>query len=145
MIEEKIAKVRFVELVSSGDERGGSYQLPFGWNNFLAVEDIHPCEVMAYCIRGNHAHVVSKEIALIHHVGPWFFHYDEGEGTQPQHIQFEGVGMTYIEIEPGCAHAYHASIVPFLLITMKDTPKKYRQNDIIDRKVFVHDRRVFGG
>jgi dTDP-4-dehydrorhamnose 3,5-epimerase-like enzyme len=101
-----MTKVQISELTNIGDARGFSFSLPPEEIAFLGgLADMHLASTGSGAVRGNHYHLRKREAIVVLPGSPWSFHWDEGEGTSPQHRSFPGTGAILIRISPGASHA----------------------------------------
>ncbi len=100
------AKVRFLEPPNNGDARGFSFTAPAKALKYVGpIVDLRLASTGPGAMRGNHYHVRGR-MALLVLPGPkWSFHWDDGEGTQPQYRVFDGKAAVLILIAPGASHA----------------------------------------
>lgn len=100
------AKVRFLEPPNNGDARGFSFTAPAeALEHVGPIVDLRLVSTGPGAMRGNHYHVKGR-MALLVPPGPkWSFHWDDGEGTQPQNRVFDGKVAVLILIAPGASHA----------------------------------------
>jgi len=88
------------------DERGASFSVPLEQLDFLgAAKDVHVASIGPGHVRGNHFHVVRRELIIVLPHEHWSVHWDTGEGTDVLTHTFCDSGATAIAIPPGCAHA----------------------------------------
>lgn len=99
-------RVRIIRLVSTGDERGDSFNVPPEIFSFLGgIADIHLTSLVPGAVRGNHYHLRRREVLMVKHETDWSLYWDVGMGTAVKTSQISGTGVALILIEPGCSHA----------------------------------------
>jgi len=99
-------KIRFLELPNNGDARGFSFTAPAEALEYVGpVVDLRLASNGPGAMRGNHYHVKGR-MALLVLPGPkWSFHWDDGEGSEPQHRVFDGKAAVVVLIPTGASHA----------------------------------------
>jgi dTDP-4-dehydrorhamnose 3,5-epimerase-like enzyme len=99
-------QIQISELHNNGDARGFSFSPPSEALDFLGrIADLHLASTAPGAIRGNHYHMHKREAIIFLPGAPWSLHWDEGEGTAPQHRSFDGSASLMALISPGCSHA----------------------------------------
>jgi len=99
-------RVQVTELKNSGDKRGYSFTAPPEALEFLGrALDVHLASIAPAGVRGNHFHLRRREAIVVVYNAEWSLHWDEGEHTPAQHLQFTGAGARLILVEPGSSHA----------------------------------------
>jgi oxalate decarboxylase/phosphoglucose isomerase-like protein (cupin superfamily) len=99
-------KIQVQELSNSGDIRGFSFTAPAEALAFVGrMSDVHLASTKPGSVRGNHYHLRRREAIVVLPGTKWSLHWDEGEGSQPQHQQFEGNVAVLVLVSPGASHA----------------------------------------
>jgi dTDP-4-dehydrorhamnose 3,5-epimerase-like enzyme len=99
-------KVQIQELSNTGDVRGFSFTAPAEALAFVGrMLDVHLASTKPGSIRGNHYHLRRREAIVVLPGAKWSLHWDEGEGSQPQHRQFDGTVAVLALVSPGASHA----------------------------------------
>jgi hypothetical protein len=100
------AKIQITALINNGDMRGLGFTAPAEALEYVGrMADVHLASTNPGAVRGNHYHLRRRE-AIVLLPGPkWSFHWDEGEGTRPQHREFDGSGSVLVLVAPGASHA----------------------------------------
>ncbi|HEX3820798.1 MAG TPA: hypothetical protein VHW45_10715 [Candidatus Sulfotelmatobacter sp.] len=100
------AKLEFQELSNSGDTRGFSFTAPTEALAFVGrMSDVHLASTKPGSIRGNHYHLRRREAIVVLPGAKWSLHWDEGDGSQPEHRQFDGSVAVLVLVSPGASHA----------------------------------------
>jgi len=100
------AKIQVTELPPTGDARGSSFSTPGGALAFVGrMADVHLASTRPGAVRGNHYHLRRREAIVVLPGSKWSLHWDEGEGSQPQHRDFEGRAAVLVLVSPGASHA----------------------------------------
>lgn len=100
------AKLEYHELPNSGDVRGFSFTAPAEALSFVGrMSDVHLASTKPGAVRGNHYHLRRREAIVLLPGTKWSLHWDEGEGSQPQHRQFDGSVAVLVLVSPGASHA----------------------------------------
>ncbi len=99
-------KIQILRLDNSGDARGFSFTMPSAALDFVGrVADVHLASTAPGAIRGNHYHLHRREAIVVFPGAAWSLHWDEGEGTAPEHRSFDGSGAVLALVSPGGSHA----------------------------------------
>ncbi|HYM74378.1 MAG TPA: hypothetical protein VE377_00240 [Candidatus Dormibacteraeota bacterium] len=99
-------KIQIRELTSSGDARGFSFTAPTDALTFVGrMSDVHLASTKPGAIRGNHYHLRRREAIVVLPGAKWSLHWDEGQGSQPQHREFDGTRAVLVLVSPGASHA----------------------------------------
>lgn len=100
------ARIQIQELSNSGDARGFSFTTPGEALAFVGrMSDVHLASTKPGSVRGNHYHLRRREAIVILPGTKWSLHWDEDEGAQPQHRQFDGSVAVLVLVSPGASHA----------------------------------------
>jgi len=123
------------ELGNGGDERGFSFSAPRETLDFLGrLADMHLASTAPGAVRGNHYHLRRREAIVFLPGTAWSLHWDEGEGTPPQHRQFNGSGAVLVLVSPGASHAVrNDGDAPLWLVACSSEP--YDPAETVARKV----------
>ncbi len=99
-------KIQITELDNRGDARGFSFTAPAEALAFVGrMADVHLASTGARAVRGNHYHLRRREAIVVLPGAKWSLHWDEGEGTVPQHREFDGGRAVLVLVSPGASHA----------------------------------------
>jgi len=99
-------KLQFTELSNNGDARGFSFTAPAEALAFVGrTADVHLASTGPGAVRGNHYHLRRREAIVVLPGAKWSLHWDEGEGSVPQHCGFEGARAVLVLISPDASHA----------------------------------------
>jgi oxalate decarboxylase/phosphoglucose isomerase-like protein (cupin superfamily) len=99
-------KIQFLKLRNKGDARGSSFTAPAEALEYVGrAADVHFASIEPGAVRGNHYHVTGRMAIVVLPGSKWSFHWDEGEGTQPQHRAFDGSGAILVLVAPEASHA----------------------------------------
>ena len=99
-------KIEISELPNGGDLRGFSFTAPAAALEFVGrMSDVHLASTGPRAVRGNHYHLRRREAIVILPGTKWSLHWDEGEGSAPQHRSFSGEGAVLVLVSPGASHA----------------------------------------
>jgi oxalate decarboxylase/phosphoglucose isomerase-like protein (cupin superfamily) len=99
-------KIQISELSNSGDARGLSFTAPTEAIEFVGrMADVHLASTKVGAVRGNHYHLRRREAIVVLPGSKWSFHWDEGDGSTPQHRQFDGGCAVLVKVSPGASHA----------------------------------------
>jgi oxalate decarboxylase/phosphoglucose isomerase-like protein (cupin superfamily) len=83
-----------------------SFTAPAEALEFLGrVHDMHLSSTEPGAIRGNHYHLKRREVIAVMPGAAWSLHWDEGEGAEAQHRQFDGGSAILVLVSPGASHA----------------------------------------
>ena len=100
------AKIQTSELESSGDVRGFCFTAPAEALAFVGrTADMHLASTKPGAVRGNHYHLRRREAIVVLPGVKWSLHWDEGEGSAPQHRAFDGSLAVMVLVSPGASHA----------------------------------------
>jgi dTDP-4-dehydrorhamnose 3,5-epimerase-like enzyme len=98
--------IQISELSNSGDVRGLSFTAPTEALEFVGrMADVHLASTKPNAVRGNHYHLRRREAIVVLPGSKWSFHWDEGDGSAPQHRQFDGSCAVLVKVSPGASHA----------------------------------------
>jgi dTDP-4-dehydrorhamnose 3,5-epimerase-like enzyme len=130
-------EVGFLILDDSGDDRGSSFTPPYRWLEFLkGLEDLHIAAIRPGHIRGNHFHIVRRELIVVVHGDRWSFHWDAGDATETRRRQFEGSGAVLVSVPPLSSHAVqNDGDSDLLLIAASDERYSPNNPDVVRRVV----------
>lgn len=99
-------KVQITELKNYGDARGLSFTAPSEALAFVGrMSDVHLASTGPGAVRGNHYHLRRREAIVVLPGAKWSLHWDEGEGSAPQHREFAGNAAVMVLVSPGASHA----------------------------------------
>jgi oxalate decarboxylase/phosphoglucose isomerase-like protein (cupin superfamily) len=128
-------KIEISELGNRGDVRGFSFTVPAEALAFLQrVADTHLASTAPGAIRGNHYHLLRREIIVLLPGTAWSLHWDEGEGAPAQHRSFDGGGAVLVLVSPGASHAVrNDGETPLWLVACSSEP--YDPSETVARKV----------
>lgn len=99
-------KIQITELDNRGDARGFSFTAPAEALAFVGrIADAHLASTRPRAVRGNHYHLRRREAIVVLPGVRWSLHWDEGEGTVPQHREFDGGRAVLALVSPGASHA----------------------------------------
>jgi dTDP-4-dehydrorhamnose 3,5-epimerase-like enzyme len=99
-------KIQSTELANSGDRRGFSFTAPAEALAFVGrMSDVHLASTKPGAVRGNHYHLRRREAIVVLPGSKWSLHWDEGEGSTPQHREFDGAMAVLVLVSPGASHA----------------------------------------
>jgi mannose-6-phosphate isomerase-like protein (cupin superfamily) len=100
-------KIQILELRNTGgDARGFSFTAPRHALDFVGrITDMHLASTVPGAVRGNHYHLRRREAIVILPGTAWSLHWDEGDGTTPQHRAFPGGSAVLVLVSPGSSHA----------------------------------------
>ncbi|HEY3972868.1 MAG TPA: hypothetical protein VGM18_07675 [Candidatus Sulfotelmatobacter sp.] len=99
-------KIQIIELGNSGDARGFSFTAPPEAVVFVGrMADVHLASTKPGAVRGNHYHLRRREAIVVLPGTRWSFHWDEEQGSTPQHREFDGSGAVLMLVSPGASHA----------------------------------------
>jgi len=93
-------------LPDSGDVRGSSFSMPATWLD--AVEgavDVHVTVLSPGYVRGDHFHLVRRELLVVLHESDWSLYGDSGAGSAVSQRDFQGSGAVLVEVPVGVSHA----------------------------------------
>ncbi len=100
------AKIQIAEPANRGDVRGLSFTAPAEALAFVGrMADVHLASTKPGAVRGNHYHLRRREAIVVLPGAKWSLHWDEGEGSPPQHRQFDGSLAVMVLVSPGASHA----------------------------------------
>jgi oxalate decarboxylase/phosphoglucose isomerase-like protein (cupin superfamily) len=100
------SKIQIAELANSGDVRGFSFTAPGEALAFVGrMLDVHLASTKPGAVRGNHYHLRRREAIVVLPGTKWSLHWDEGEGSAPQHRGFDGSLAVLVLVSPGASHA----------------------------------------
>ncbi|HEY6769108.1 MAG TPA: hypothetical protein VI386_30560 [Candidatus Sulfotelmatobacter sp.] len=100
------SKIRFIELQNKGDARGLSFAAPAEALEYVdRMADVHLASTKPGEVRGNHYHLKRREAIIVLPGPKWSFHWDEGDGTAPQHQEFDGGTAVLILVAVDSSHA----------------------------------------
>jgi oxalate decarboxylase/phosphoglucose isomerase-like protein (cupin superfamily) len=89
----------------AGDPRGLAFAVPESALAALGgVADVHLMTVRPGAVRGNHSHVLKREVLVVLHQDEWELYWSDPGGT-PQCRTFRGAGGVSVTVQPGVAHA----------------------------------------
>lgn len=69
------------------------------------MADVHLASTGPRAVRGNHYHLRRREAIVVLPGEKWSLHWDEDEGTLPQHREFDGGRAVLVLVSPGASHA----------------------------------------
>jgi dTDP-4-dehydrorhamnose 3,5-epimerase-like enzyme len=93
-------------LPDSGDARGSSFSLPVTWLSAVqGAVDLHVTGLAPGYVRGDHYHLVRRELLMVLHEADWTLYWDSGAGSAVSQREFQGAGAVLIEVPVGVAHA----------------------------------------
>lgn len=120
-----------------GDERGSSFSLPPTWLCRVdGAVDVHISSLRPDQTRGDHYHLLKRELLIVSHRDRWTLHWDSGDGTPAQSRDFDGSGAVLIEVPIGVSHAVHNSgSVELSIIGLCDKEHDLLAPDAHSRKV----------
>jgi oxalate decarboxylase/phosphoglucose isomerase-like protein (cupin superfamily) len=99
-------KIQITELDNRGDARGFSFTAPAEALAFVGrMADVHLASMGPRAVRGNHYHLRRREAIVVLPGARWSLHWDEGEGSLPQHREFDGGRAVLVLVSPGASHA----------------------------------------
>jgi dTDP-4-dehydrorhamnose 3,5-epimerase-like enzyme len=99
-------KIQIQELKNNGDGRGSSFTAPAEALAFVGrMSDVYVASTKPGAVRGNHYHLRRREAIVIPPGTKWSMHWDEGEGSTPQHRAFDGSEAVLVLVSPGVSHA----------------------------------------
>lgn len=99
-------KIEIEELNNGGDARGFSFTAPAEAIAFVGrMADVHLASVEPGAVRGNHYHLRRREAIVVLPGTSWSLHWDEGEGSAPEHQAFDGTNAVLVLVSPGASHA----------------------------------------
>jgi len=99
-------KIQINQLSNTGDIRGFSFTAPTEALAFVGrMSDVHLASTKPGAVRGNHYHLRRREAIVVLPGPKWSFHWDDGEGSSPQHRHFEGDRAVLVLVSPGASHA----------------------------------------
>ena len=99
-------KLTFTELSNTGDARGFSFTAPSDALAFVGrMSDVHLASTKPGAVRGNHYHLRRREAIVVLPGAKWSLHWDDGEGSAPQHRGFDGGRAVLVLVSPGASHA----------------------------------------
>ncbi len=99
-------KIQTSELDNNGDVRGFSFTAPAEALAFVGrTADMHLASTMPGAVRGNHYHLRRREAIVLLPGVNWSLHWNEGEGSAPQHRAFDGSLAVIVLVPPGASHA----------------------------------------
>jgi dTDP-4-dehydrorhamnose 3,5-epimerase-like enzyme len=99
-------KIQINQLSNTGDIRGFSFTAPTEALAFVGrMSDVHLASTKPGAVRGNHYHLRRREAIVVLPGPKWSFHWDDGEGSSPQHRNFEGDRAVLVLVSPGASHA----------------------------------------
>ena len=99
-------KIQISELKNFGDARGFSFTAPAEALEFVGrMLDVHVAATGPGAVRGNHYHLRRREAIVVLPGTKWSFHWDEGEGREPEHRAFTGKTAVLVLVSPGASHA----------------------------------------
>jgi mannose-6-phosphate isomerase-like protein (cupin superfamily) len=135
MTQTSAFKTRFVDLQNEGDARGYSFTAPAEALDYVGrTADVHLASTNPGAIRGNHFHQRTRMAIMVLPGPQWSFHWDEGEGTQPQQRIFDGSRAILILVAVGASHAVrNDGASPLLTVGISSEP--YDPADRVARKV----------
>jgi oxalate decarboxylase/phosphoglucose isomerase-like protein (cupin superfamily) len=128
-------KIQISELNNSGDARGFSFTAPLEALEYVGrTADVHLASTKPGAVRGNHYHL-RRRAAIIVLPGPkWSFHWDEGDGTAPQHREFDGSRAVLVLVAPEASHAVRNDGAE-LLWWLSISSERYDAAESVARKV----------
>ncbi|MFZ0818322.1 MAG: hypothetical protein WAM78_22535 [Candidatus Sulfotelmatobacter sp.] len=128
-------KIQMLELGNTGDARGFSFTMPPEALNFIGhIADMHLASTAPEAVRGNHYHLRRREAIVILPGAAWSLHWDEGDGTTPQHREFDGSSAVLVMVSPGGSHAVRNKGTALLwLVACSSAP--YDPTETVVRKV----------
>ncbi len=98
--------IEIAELKNNGDARGLSFTAPAEALMFVGrLADVHLASIKPGAVRGNHYHLRRREAIMVLPGTSWSLHWDNGEGSAPEHRSFEGNDAVLVLISPGASHA----------------------------------------
>lgn len=125
------------ELPDAGDGRGSSFGVPaevFG--GCFPVADLHIATIEPGAVRGNHFHLVRREVLVVIAAGPWSLHWDEGADTPVRQRSFDKPGAVVVTVPIGMSHAIrNDGAVPIQMVGMTDGPYDPDRPDAYPRPV----------
>jgi dTDP-4-dehydrorhamnose 3,5-epimerase-like enzyme len=127
--------IQITELTNGGDGRGFSFTAPAKALEFLKqVRDMHLSSTEPGAVRGNHYHLRRREAIAVVPGAAWSLHWDQGEGTAPQHRQFDGGSAILVLVSPGASHAVrNDGEKPLWLVALSS--ESYDPAESVSRKV----------
>lgn len=69
------------------------------------IADMLMASIASGTIRGNHHHASKRQANVILPGSSWSLHWDDGEGTETQHRDFDGTTAVLVLVSPGASHA----------------------------------------
>ncbi len=98
--------IQITELNNRGDARGSSFTAPAEALAFVGrMADVHLASTQPGAVRGNHYHLRRREAIVVLPGSQWSLHWDEDEGSPPQHREFDGTAAVLVLVAPGASHA----------------------------------------
>jgi dTDP-4-dehydrorhamnose 3,5-epimerase-like enzyme len=102
----QISKIQISELRNNADPRGCSFTLPSEAVDFVKhIADVHVASSAPGMVRGNHFHLHKRQAVILFTGTAWSLHFDHGEGTSPEHREFDGSCAVLVLVPPGCSQA----------------------------------------
>ena len=128
-------KIKISELGNTGDARGFSFTMPSEAIDFVGrVADMHLASTGPGSVRGNHYHLRRREALVLLPGTAWSLHWDEGDGTATQHLNFDGKSAVLVLISTGASHAVrNDGAAPLWLVACSSEP--YDPAETVVRKV----------
>ena len=100
------SRIQITELANTGDTRGLSFTAPAEALAFVGrMADVHLASTRPGAVRGNHYHLRRREAIVVLPGAKWSLHWDDAEGTTPQHRAFDGRSAVLVLVSPGASHA----------------------------------------
>jgi dTDP-4-dehydrorhamnose 3,5-epimerase-like enzyme len=128
-------KIRIVELGNHGDTRGFAFDIPREALEFLGqVADMHLASSAPGSVRGNHYHTSKCQAIFFLPGTAWSLHWDDGEGTETGHREFDGTTAVLMLISPGASQAVRNEGETLLWLVMCSS-EPYDPSKIVARKV----------
>lgn len=126
-----------VDLKDSGDERGSSFSVSAElFAGPFPVADMHVATIEPGAIRGNHYHVLRREVLVVMAVDRWSLHWDEGGDTPVRRHEFTGPGVVLVTVPSSMSHAIrNEGAVPMQIIGLSDGPYDATRPDAYPRTV----------
>lgn len=131
------SRIQITILTDRGDNRGNSFSVHPRWAEFLPnAVDLHLTSLHPGHVRGNHYHLVRKEVIVVFHSDEWTLHHDSGPETPIQHRTFTESGAVLLTVEPDTSHAIvNTGTVDLYTVALTDAPFDPAQPDTYKRNL----------